>query len=192
MRQCACAEQDAHNRRRALVLLLAGARQVQNARPVAVVWHDTMHRRVGLGASSHQKLDDRDVPAERGQHQRRHAVAAACVRVGSVLEQQRADRRMPCGGRTVERRVLGLGAPAGPEGANVHGEPPGRPLRHRRVEEKRRRGALWDDAFELGRDPHGLALPFTWFDFVSVLRGSAESELIHDVIARAECSRGVQ
>ena len=44
-------------------------------------------------------------------------------------------------------------------------------------------GDCWDDVFELGRDPHAIGYPYTWFDFVAVVRGSAESAFIRRVVA---------
>ena len=49
-------------------------------------------------------------------------------------------------------------------------------------------GSLWDDAFEIGRDPHGLSFPWTWFDFVSVRSGSEESAIIEEIVKRSVCS----
>ena len=43
----------------------------------------------------------------------------------------------------------------------------------------------WNDSFEIGRDPHAFGLQFTWFDFVSVLRGSRESDLLHEMAVAA-------
>ena len=39
-------------------------------------------------------------------------------------------------------------------------------------------GGLWRDIFELGRDPKRWGLPFTWYDFVAVLRESHENAFI--------------
>ena len=50
-------------------------------------------------------------------------------------------------------------------------------------------GSLWDDTFELGRDPHALSFPWTWFDFVSVRSGSEESAIIEEIVERSVCSR---
>lgn len=49
-------------------------------------------------------------------------------------------------------------------------------------------GNCWDDVFELGRDPHALGLKYTWFDFVAVVRGSAESVAIRSIIGHQQAA----
>ena len=49
-------------------------------------------------------------------------------------------------------------------------------------------GSSWNDAFELGRDPHAFSLPWTWFDFVSVRSGSEESAIVEEIVKHSACS----